>query len=136
MLTWRVRIKDKSLTILFFPNGTIQCVGNSTESDVQILHMELCKVLAVNLPVWTVKSMTVLCVSNEPCDFRHLSSNKSVTYEIELFPAAQFALWQNIHVHAFHNGKFIITGITSLCEVPKIVNHVVHYLKSNNKLIK
>ena len=134
MLTWRVKVKEKSLTILFFPNGTIQCVGNSDESDVENLHVKLCKVLHIDfLPPWKVKSMTVLCSLCESYDLRFLASNKSVTYEVELFPAAQFALWKHIHVHAFHNGKLIITGITTVRQVYKVVNDVVEYLNSNYK---
>ena len=135
MLTWRVQ-KEKALTLLFFPNGTIQCVGNSCDSDVQQMHIELCKVLNCEVPEWEVKSMTVLCILNNSCDFRYLSSNKNVTYEIELFPAVQMNFWKNIHVHAFHNGKLIITGITNVDEVMNVVNDVIAYLNSINKGIK
>ena len=136
MLTWRVKLVEKTLTILFFPNGTIQCVGNSSDSDVELLRKELNKVLHHHLPEWKVKSMTVFYILDKPYSFHGLFSNKNVTYEIELFPAVQMNFWKNIHVHAFHNGKLIITGITNLCQVPEVVHDVVAYLNSNNKQIE
>ena len=132
MLTWRVQKKEKSLTILFFPNGTIQCVGNTCDDDVRYMHMELCDVLQLQLPDWEMKSMTVLCMLNKTCNFRHLSSNKHVTYEVEIFPAAQMTFWHNVHVHVFHNGKMIITGIKDISHVSNIVHDVLDYLNKQN----
>ena len=133
MLTWRVKKKEKSLTILFFPNGTIQCVGNSSDEALQDVHSDLSLVLQSVPSSWEVKSMTVLCILKSSCDFRNLHSNKNVTYEIELFPAVQMSFWQSIHVHVFHNGKLVITGIRNLCSIPKIVNEVFTYLNLNMK---
>ena len=133
MLTWRVKRKEKLLTVLFFPNGTIQCVGNSNEMDSLQVHGDLCELLQYDLPLWKVKSMTALCILNRACDLRLLHSNKYMCYEIELFPAVQFSLWKNVHVHAFHNGKLIITGITCLSVVPEIVDEVVSHVKLTDK---
>ena len=120
------------MTILFFPNGTIQCVGNSSDTDAEQVHAELCEVLHLKLPMWEVKSITVVCILNRTCDFRRLCSNQNVTYEVELFPAAQMSLWRNVHVHLFHNGKMIITGITDVSQVSLVVNDVVTYFNKLN----
>lgn len=133
MLTWRVKKKEKVLTLLFFPNGTIQCVGNSSDMDTTELHHELCEVLECNLPLWEVKSMTVLCILNTSYDFNSLFSNQNVTYEVELFPAVQMSFWQNVHVHAFHNGKLVITGITSPSYIPRIVMDVYNFFNLKKK---
>ena len=129
MLTWRMLKKGKLLSILFFPNGTIQCVGCCDDSAISDIHSKLEAILNQRLPSWSVLTMTVLCELKHSYDFRLLSSSKSITYEVELFPAAQMTLWSPYHVHVFHNGKLVITGIKDISCVPTIVNDIKNYLK-------
>jgi len=109
------------VTILFFPNGTIQCVGGFTDGDLPYLHSTLENLLSDSLSEWEVKTMTVLCELNYHYDFRKVTSSNNLTYEVELFPAAQMTNWHPYHVHVFHNGKIVITGIKDINDVPPIL---------------
>lgn len=130
MLTWRMLKKEKLLSILFFPNGTIQCVGSCGDDETNQVLQQLQSIINVQLPPWTTRTMTVLYDLNMNCDFRRLTSSANVTYEVELFPAAQVNFLKPYHVHVFHNGKVIITGIRSLECVSDIINRIVHFLQS------
>ena len=121
------------MTILFFPNGTVQCVGQCDDNVLDSVHSILESVLQQHLPKWQVRTMTVLCELKHTFDFRHLTSSSKVTYEVELFPAAQLTLWKTYHVHVFHNGKMIITGLKDLSCLPQIVEDVEqHFFRDMN----
>lgn len=57
-------------------------------------------------------------------------SNADVSYESELFPAALFNKWKPAHVAVFYNGNVIITGVTSMSLVNRIIYDVENYLLS------
>ena len=42
------------------------------------------------------------------------SSDATVFYEAELFPAALIRKWAPAHVAVFHNGRVIITGVKNI----------------------
>ena len=128
MLTWRRLKKEKLLTILFFPNGTIQCVGSCEDNLTSEVHSDLENLLGHRLAAWSVRTMTVLCDLQTKFDFRKLNSSKLVTYEIDLFPAAQVTAWSPYHVHIFHNGKIIITGVKDLSCVADILKDIKRYM--------
>jgi len=115
------------MTVLFFPNGTVQCVGCFDDCDLNYLHSVLEILLRDKLPNWKVKTMTVLCELNYRYDFRKVSSTSNLTYEVELFPAAQMTNWHPYHVHVFHNGKVVITGIKDLKVVSQIISDLKNY---------
>lgn len=116
------------MTILFFPNGTIQCVGSCNDEDVNHMHSVLEDLLKTSLPKWDVKTMTVLCEFKHRYDFRNVSSSAHVTYEVEIFPAAQMTIWNPYHVHVFHNGKIVITGIKDMSTVQTIIGDLKNYV--------
>ena len=120
--------KRKPLSILFFPNGTIQCVGQCGDEETTAAHSALENLLSQTLPPWEIRTMTVLCELNGKLNFKNLTSSSYVTYEIELFPAAQMTVWSPYHVHVFHNGKLIITGIKDISCVYTIVCDLKRYL--------
>lgn len=128
MLTWRMLKKEKLLTILFFPNGTIQCIGSCEDELTTKVHEYLQNLLNQNLPPWDVRTMTVLCEVNFPCNLRNITSSKEITYEIDLFPAAQMTICSPYHIHVFHNGKVVITGIKDMSCIPKIMNDIKCHL--------
>ena len=124
--------KGKLLSILFFPNGTIQCVGSCDDGATADIHLRLEIILNQSLPPWTILTMTVLCDLKHSYDFRQLSSSSDITYEVELFPAAQMTNWSPYHVHVFHNGKIVITGVKDLDCVPSIVSDIKRYLTAKH----
>lgn len=72
--------------------------------------------------------MTVLCELDCKFDFRNLNSSKLITYEIDLFPAAQLIAWLPFHVYAFHTGKIVITGVKEIKSVADILTDIKRYL--------
>ena len=65
--------------------------------------------------------MAVLCELHYHYDFRKVTSSHNLIYEVELFPAAQLTNWHPYHVHVFHNGKIVITGIKDISDVPPLI---------------
>ena len=126
--------KEKLLTILFFPNGTIQCIGSCDDASTTEVHSILQELLNQHLPEWKVQTMTVLCELNFSYNFKNLTSSKEVTYEIDLFPAAQMTLCSPYHIHVFHNGKVIITGIKDISCVPNILSDIKRHIRVSNTL--
>ncbi len=79
--------------------------------------------------MWKVTTMTVVCYLTYEFDFRNLKSDKDIIYEVELFPAAQIKRWLLVHVHAFHNGILVVTGLKCfeylLLEIIPMLKHIL-----------
>lgn len=58
------------------------------------------------------------------------SSDKNVFYETELFPALLMRNWAPVHVHVFHNGKVLLTGVKTLSHAHHILHELKHELNS------
>ena len=56
------------------------------------------------------------------------SSDSSVFYESELFPAALVRKWQPAHVALFHNKRIVITGVKSMDELPPLFSKITYFL--------
>lgn len=115
-------------TILIFPNGTIQSIGQGSDCQLEMVHSILCDIFQETLPNWKLTTMTLVCTLKYEFDFRNLSSNDVIQYEPELFPAAQIKLWHPIHVHAFHNGRLVLTGVKVFEVLSEIIPRLKHIL--------
>ena len=53
-------------------------------------------------------------------DLKHLSVDRDVVYEPELFPSLNFKR-EGVHFCCFHTGKVVITGVTSSQQEDEVV---------------
>ena len=68
-------------------------------------------------------------------NLRHIDhSNRDLSYEVELFPAALIRKWHPMHVAVFHNGKIIVTGVKDINVVNDIYESVCNYLSEKRLL--
>ena len=76
-----------------------------------------------------MKNMVVSVKLAKKYPLHNLPSNKDITYDCELFPAALIQRWHPAHVSLFHTGSAIITGIQSLEQANQIIVDVDKYLE-------
>ena len=121
MISWKLR---NNKTILLFPNGTIQLLGQLTDKQITSCQLLLQKLLKRNsLSEPQVKTMTVVCNLKRTFSFTNLSStNQHFFYEPELFPALQITKWQPMHVTLFHTGKVVFTGVKNIDDVYPVID--------------
>lgn len=80
----------------------------------------------------TLVNMVASVQLNRRIRLHHItSSNGVMSYESELFPAALITKWKPAHVAAFHNGKVILTGVTSIEHANNIANMLIDYLRNH-----
>lgn len=75
-----------------------------------------------------MKNMVVSAKLTLTHSLNKIPSNKDISYNIELFPAALIHRWRPAHVALFHNGSAIITGIKSLEQAEKIICELNTYV--------
>ena len=128
MLMWKWSCHHvRRVTILFFPNRTLQFLGAVTDNDVYHLYHH-CRFLFHHVPFPRLKTMTVVYpllghISNFHTIFN--SSHTHCVYETDLFPGAQLTYWAPLHVVLFHTGNVTISGVKSLCQVDVIIHDLL-----------
>ena len=128
MLQWKwncLHLKRR-VTILFFPNRTIQFIGSLTDNAVYHLYCHCQQLFPCRLSFPHLKTMTVVYPLLDGINMTSLSSsNQHCVYEKDLFPGAQLTFWLPLHVILFHTGKITISGVKSFYQVDMIVNDLL-----------
>ena len=125
---------DNGRNLQMFRSGKVQIFGNLNHEEAERMQHELVMKLRTILPYLQVAPMKIvnLVVSAKLKNVIHLptvtSSNATVFYETELFPAALISKWHPAHVAVFHNGKVIITGVKSICDVHTLLSELIPFL--------
>ena len=118
----------RSVTLLFFPNRTIQFLGASTDNVMYHLYLHCNTVFHRNLPFPRIKTMTIVYpLTGSIVNFHTLfnTSHTHCVYETDMFPGAQLTYWAPLHVVLFHTGKVTISGVKSFCQVDAIVRDLL-----------
>ena len=121
--------------VQLFRKGKIQILGALSEETTEQMTIECLSKVRQLLPNFQLTPATtanmVLRVAVPHTVTRKLtSSNSSVCYEPELFPAILLTNWAPVHVHVFHNGKALITGVKSLGEANFIYEDLLDFIHS------
>ena len=127
---WNCHHVQQSVTMLFFPNRTIQFLGALSDNAIYQLYLHCVALLQRHVPFPCLKTMTIVYpLHGYITNFHTLfhSSNTHCVYETEIFPGAQLTYWSPLHVVLFHTGKVTISGVKSLCQVDAII----HDLRTN-----
>ena len=117
-----------------FRGGKIQIFGRLKQNEVEGMRHELVmklKRIFPNLQVTALKivNLVVNVKLNHAIPLRTISSsNSTVFYEAELFPAALIRKWHPAHVAVFHNGKVIITGIKTITSIYEILSNLKSFV--------
>ena len=125
---WNCHHLQRRVTILFFPNRSIQFLGVVTEDVIYHLYCHCTTLFQQHLPFPRLKTMTVVyCFNGSIVNFHTLfnSSHAHCVYETDLFPGAQLTYWTPLHVVLFHTGKMTISGVKSFSQVDAIVNDLL-----------
>ena len=135
---WRRRRRQRRqhVTILFFPNRTIQFIGSClTYNNVYNLYQHIQQLFSTFTPSFSIpfpclKTMTIVYPLNDFKNFTSLrnifnASNNQCVYETELFPGAQLSYWSPLHVVLFHTGSVTITGVQSFCQVDAVIHDLL-----------
>ena len=140
MLLMRMKTNGRNLQI--FRGGKVQILGHISDEEAEEMRrefitrlkklkkMENCRV--TNL---TLANLVVNLQLPSKINLKNIShSNRDLSYEVELFPAALIRKWHPAHVAVFHNGKMIVTGIKSLNVVNDIYDSVQTFCSENHLL--
>ena len=126
---WYCQHLSRRITILFFPNRTIQFLGSITDNDVFHLYGHCCYLFKQRLPYPRVKTMTIVypLMKRRLNNLHHVfnQSHAQCIYETELFPGVQLTYWSPLHVILFHTGKVTISGVKSFCQVDTIIHDLM-----------
>jgi TATA-box binding protein (TBP) (component of TFIID and TFIIIB) len=121
-----------------FRGGKVQILGALSDEEAErmrqefesklkrLKEMENCQVSTLS-----IKNMVVSLTLKSTVNLQKIvCSNKDLSYEVELFPAALIRKWYPIHVALFHNGKMIVTGVRTLSTLDDIVTSVLSHLNN------
>ena len=117
-----------------FRGGKVQIFGKLKHDEAEGMRQELImklKTILPNLRVTPLKivNLVVSAILKNVIPLRTISSsNSTVFYEAELFPAALIRKWHPAHIAVFHNGKVIITGIKTICDVYALLSELIPFL--------
>ena len=125
---WSCQHVSRRITILFFPNRTVQFLGTITDNDVYHLYCHCCRLFKQRLPYPRVKTMTIVYPLLKRINNLHRLFNRShaqCIYETDLFPGVQLTYWSPLHVIIFHTGNVTISGVKSFCQVDSIIHDLM-----------
>lgn len=130
----RRRRRQQHVTILFFPNRTIQFIGSYlTNNNVYTLYQHIQQLFSTSspfsflIPFPCLKTMTVVYQLHQSINLCNIftASNSYCTYETELFPGAQLSFWSPLHVILFHTGSVTISGVQSFSQIDTIIHDLM-----------
>ena len=129
-----LRMSNKR-NVQLFRKGKIQILGPLSEETTEQMMIECLSKVRQLLPNFQLTPATtvnmVLRVTVPQTVTRKLSSSdSSIFYEPELFPAILLTNWAPAHIHIFHNGKALITGVKSLDEANLIYKDLLDFIHS------
>ena len=116
MLVMTMKVNHRNLQL--FRGGKIQILGPIANQEAESMRREITARLR-RVPKMENCQVTSLTITNmvaslqlpSVINLQNIShSNRDVSYEVELFPAALIRKWHPVHVALFHNGKMIVTG--------------------------
>lgn len=138
-----MRMKSNGRNLQLFRGGKVQILGPIVKKEAEKMRREFilrlrrvtlmtkCQVTAL-----TITNMVVSLQLPSVINLRNiLYSNRDLSYEVELFPAALIRKWYPIHVALFHNGKMIVTGVKDVNLLNDIFNSTLKFV-SDNKLLQ
>ena len=111
---------------LVFSSGVINCNGkvSCVKEGRQRLRRYARRLQQLGFPVCltNVKCITISAshALSTALDLQQLATERSLVYEPELFPAANFKV-DGINFCCFHNGKVVMTGIKSMAQIDNVV---------------
>ena len=117
-----------------FRGGKVQIFGNLKQEEAEEMRREFVmklRTILPNLQVTPLKivNLVVSVMLKHAIPLRTItSSNSSVFYEAELFPAALIRKWHPAHIAVFHNGKVIITGVKTVRDVYTLISELSPFL--------
>ena len=120
-----------------FRGGMVQIFGNLSDAVAESMRSELIAKLSKILPslrVTNLKIVNMVVSAKLTMDMTLktiASSNSSVFYESELFPAALVQKWHPVHVAVFHNKRIVITGVKSMNELSSLLSNLSHFLSQS-----
>ena len=133
MLVMKMETNGRNLQM--FRGGKVQILGRLSEEEAEnmrrefvqklrrVKKMENCQVSSL-----TIANMVASLKLTFPINLRNIShSNRDLSYEVELFPAALIRKWHPVHVASFHNGKVIVTGIKNLSMLNEIIENIQNF---------
>ena len=116
-----------------FRGGKVQIFGNLKHDEAEEMRLDLIKKLKKILPniqlsPIKIVNLVVSAILKNVIPLRTISSsNATVFYEAELFPAALIRKWHPAHIAVFHNGKVIITGVKSVTAVDSLITELIPF---------
>ena len=126
---WNCHHVQRCVTILFFPNRTIQFLGALTDNTIYQLYLHCVSLVRRrDLPFPRLKTMTIVYpLHGRIANFHTLfhTSNTHCVYETDIFPGAQLTYWSPLHVILFHTGTVTISGVKSFCQVGAIIHDLL-----------
>ena len=140
MLVMRMKTNGRNLQI--FRGGKVQILGHVSDEEAEEMRREfvtrlkkLKKMENCQVTNLTLVNLVVSLQLPSNINLKNIShSNRDLSYEVELFPAALIRKWHPAHVAVFHNGKMIVTGIKSLNVVNDIYNSVKTFCSEKHLL--
>lgn len=138
MLVMRMRTNRRNVQL--FRGGKVQILGPITQKEAENMRreiilrlrrvdtMRMCQVspLTITNMVASLQLPSAINLRNIPY------SNRDLSYEVELFPAALIRKWHPIHVALFHNGKMIVTGVKEVAVLKAIFNRALKFVSENH----
>ena len=116
-------------TMIMFPKGKIQFLGKIGAEAVNFLCLKLQPLIFCDCSDIELCSMTVVYNFHRSFNFKQIiSSSYNTLYEKELFSAVQISWWNPIHVHVFHTGKAVFTGVKHIEQLYSIIDELEAYL--------
>jgi TATA-box binding protein (TBP) (component of TFIID and TFIIIB) len=138
MLVMRMRTNGRNVQL--FRGGKVQILGPIAQKEAETMRreiilrlrrvekMRMCQVTALSITnmVASLQLPSVINLRNIPY------SNRDLSYEVELFPAALIRKWHPIHVALFHNGKMIVTGVKEVAVLKTIFKRALKFVSENH----
>ena len=124
MLTW----KSEYGRVQFFPNGTIQLMGNIDESRAMRIHSIVRDLVEMEVTPPSIRNLVLRVKLSKRQTLTTIPSNSDITYNSELFPAALISRWLPAHVSVFRTGEAIVTGVKSMDEAHRIIADVDEFM--------
>ena len=124
MLSW----KSEHGRVQFFPNGSIQLIGNISDSQAMKLYKIIRQLVEMEVSMPSIKNIVLRVKLSKRQTLSTIPSNKDITYNSELFPAALITRWHPAHVSVFQSGEAIVTGVKSKEQASNIISDVDNFL--------